>query len=1044
MVGNPKPYRFASAMVNPPHTTLFVRNLHCPSCVLTIEHALSELSNNVFVDLVSGVVSVHHPDSVAPEAIATAIAEAGFDVEGPQSRSTFSEQDRLKHVEQCSFCKKAAAETARAVRKRLTLGVSGMSCASCTSAITHALEALEGVDDVAVSLMDKSAVLTIDDASLADTAVEAVEDCGFGATVISIDPISISQPSSESRTISLRVDGMFCAHCPTRVMAAIESLGPRVVVEAPITSHTNPILRISYKPEAPAFTIRTIMATLESANSPPFKVSVSKPPSIEDRARLMHAREQRLLLYRLIFTVIITIPTFIIGIVFMSLVHDGNPTKKYLMEPMWTGNTSRTTWALFFLAIPVMFYSAGVFHRRSLKEIYALWRPGSKTPVWRRLVRFGSMNLLVSMGVSVAFFASIGLLALSAQQQPQPQGDTTTYFDSVVFLTMFLLSGRYLEAYSKQRTADAVTALVGLRPVKAQLVVASTQPEIMPEKSADYDPEKADDDSRIGAEQRIVDVSLDLLEIGDIVRCNTGATPPADGTIISVLGSENDAFTFDESMLTGESMPVVKKPGDQVYLGSVNRSHSAFIRVDTVGGGTMLDGIVAVVREGATRRAPIERLADLITGYFVPVITLLAIVTWLVWLSLAESGVLPSSYLDIKTGGWVVWSLEFSIAVFVVACPCGIGLAAPTALLVGSGIAAKNGILARGGGEAFQEMSRVDVVVFDKTGTLTTGANPTVSDSVFVNAGSTYPREDVLGMAAALEGASSHPLGRAVHAYARDNGAKEMSPSDVSEKPGLGITGRFDSLRVVVGSQALVEQNGAVVDASTAQTVDRWKADAQSVVFMAIFTGAEYELAAVFAVSDSIRSEAPEVVTWLKKQRIEPWIISGDNPTTTLAVARQLGIAEENVIAGVLPHEKGEKIEMLQKQPSSRRKSPSRSIVAMVGDGINDSVALTVADIGIAIGSGSDVAISSASFILLSSDLRALRTLSELSRRVMNRVRMNFAWALVYNVATIPLAAGVFLPAGRNVKLPAVWASATMAFSSLSVVLSSLALKLQK
>ncbi|KAJ7047412.1 E1-E2 ATPase-domain-containing protein [Mycena alexandri] len=934
-----------------------------------------------------------------------------------------------------------------------------MTCATCTNTITRGLSEIDGVSDVVVSLLESSAVAVIDRKELADVAFDSIEDCGFEAHIMSVDPIVTSghRPAVEkSRIISLRVGGMFSKHCPIKAMAALEALGSRVVVTTPLTSHTDPVVTLSYEPDPPSFTIRTIIAALESSNSPPFEVTIHRPPSLEERARAMHAREQRHLLFRTLFTVIVAIPTFIIGIVFMSLVKEGNASKDYLMAPMWTGNTSRSTWALFFLALPVMFYSAGLFHRRSIKEIRVLWKKGSKTPIYQRFIRFGSMNLLVSTGVTVAFFASVGLLALSAQQPPQTKGDTTTYFDSVVFLTMFLLAGRYLEAYSKARTSDAITALAGLRPVEAQLVVTRSPRDSVSEKPANYDPEKAESDTDLDGSlgTRILKTTPDFLEVGDIVRCNTGSTPPADGIIVGP--SQKSAFTFDESMLTGESMPVSKGLGDKVFLGSINRGQSVHIRVDTIGGGTMLDNIVAVVREGSTRRAPIERIADVITSYFVPVITLLAILTWILWLILAYTGVLPASYLDIEIGGWAVWSLEFAIAVFVVACPCGIALAAPTALLVGSGLAAKFGILARGGGEAFQEMERVDVVVFDKTGTLTVGEEPRVSDCEF-NPDAPWKKEVLLGIATELESASSHPLAIAMHHFCASNGAIEQSGSSFEETAGLGIGAKFEAGAAIIGSQAFMEKHGIVVDESTSELVQTWKSEAKSVVFLAVSDTADSDrfsaVAAVFAVTDPIRDEAPAIISWFAKQGVSTWMISGDNITTASAVAKMVGIPDSNVIAGVLPHEKGEKIQMLQasgpKRPQSfwrsfggRPRTP-RSIVAMVGDGINDAVALTVADVGIAIGSGSDVAISSASFILLSSDLRALITLCDLSRSIMKRVRLNFIWAIIYNLAALPISAGAIYPAG-HIRLDPVWASLAMALSSVSVVSSSLALKLYR
>lgn len=386
-------------------------------------------------------------------------------------------------------------------------------------------------------------------------------------------------------------------------MKALEAFGGKVSVDEPLTTHNDPkaVLKLTYTPSLPDFTLRHIVSAVANAKSPPFQVTIAKPPSLEERARLMHEREQHLLLLRLISAVILAIPTFIIGIVYMSLVPSSNSTRMWFMHPLWAGNVSRAVWALFILATPAMFYSAGIFHRRSLKEIYALWRPGSRVPIWRRFARFGSMNMLVSMGVSIAYFASIALLALAAVQAPDPDGNgsNTTYFDSVVLLTMFLLSGRYLEAYSKGRTADAVTALGKLRPTEALLVVpANSEPVGLPKSnsdesngksmsSGDVDLEKgqaSDDtlDEKAGPGVRIEKVSVDLLEVGDVVRITHGATPPADGVIIS----QGEA-RFDESSLTGESRPIKKTSGDEVFVGAINVGNAVEMRITTHGGETM-------------------------------------------------------------------------------------------------------------------------------------------------------------------------------------------------------------------------------------------------------------------------------------------------------------------------------------------------------------------------------------------------------------------------------------------------------------------------
>ncbi|KAH8113464.1 heavy metal translocatin [Phellopilus nigrolimitatus] len=1066
------------------NTTLLVSNLHCSSCVNTIRETLSSLSPppiSLHTSIVSQSVSVKHSPDLNADAIKGALDEAGFDlVSTPQlesyriGRSPSYFSDRLsrkkqKHAEQCLLCQEAPADSHEQIETlveeyskvtspvdkpvprqergpyRATFSVGGMTCASCVGNVTHVASDVQGISDVEVNLIGKSATAKLESKDLVKAFVEAVEDGGYEATLVSIDPVLQEKEDAEDRglrTVSLRVDGMFCNHCPEKIMKALDVFGEKITVDEPLkySNDSKPIFQLTYTPSLPDFTLRHIIAAISSAKSPPFDVTIAKPASLEERARLLHAQEQRRLLLRFVSAVVVAIPTFIIGIVYMSLVPKTDATRMWFMRPMWTGNASRAQWALFFLATPVMFFSAGQFHRRSLKELYALWRRGSKTPVWRRFVRFGSMNLLVSMGVSIAYFASIALLALAAIQSPDPngQGNNTTYFDSVVLLTMFLLAGRFLEAYSKGRTADAVSALGQLRPSEALLL--GTDEETSSEKPG----------------MRMQKVKVDLLEIGDIVRVPHGATPPTDGVIESRDGSQ-----FDESSLTGESKPIKKGRGDQVFVGTINRGKAVDVKITTLGGETMLDQIVKVVREGQTKRAPIEKLADVITGFFVPVITLLAVLTWIIWLVLGLSGALPQSYLDIPVGGWPVWALEFAIAVFVVACPCGVGLAAPTALLVGSGLAAKHGILVRGGGEAFQEAAQLDAIVFDKTGTLTEGGEPRVTGVDVQTAGTPWSRDAVLSIAHALESASSHPLAVAVRNYCEAQEGVRLSAtsaSAVEETAGRGLKGSFVAPKcdAIIGNEQWMVEHGATLSAAQETQLEQWKVEGKSVVSVALTdVSGKYFIAAIFATSDQLRAEASDVVYALQAQGLGTWMISGDNPTTAKAVAKSVGIPETNVIAGVLPQQKAEKIQWIQRVGVKRelskwkrllrikRLNEQRCIVAMVGDGINDAPALAAADVGIAVGSGSDVAISSASFILIKSDLRSLLTLTDLSRKVFNRVKFNFLWAVMYNLAALPIAAGVIYPAG-HARLDPVWASLAMALSSVSVVLSSLMLRLYR
>jgi P-type Cu+ transporter len=886
----------------------------------------------------------------------------------------------------------------------LEFHIGGMTCAACSSTVTSVLEDEPYIKTVHVNFMGNCGAVTLSNKDDVQKVKEAVETLGFSCDLGDITPLGVRKASPESeniRVVRIRIDGMISrylslsliipSYCPNRVADALSSIPG--VIDSTFVSLSNPVSVVRYRPNPPETTLRTLFSALELLKYAP---ALEKRVSIEEQCRLAHARERRKVLRLFIIAVIIAIPTFVIGIVYMALLPSDSRGVMWWSAPLW-GNASRAVIALFFLATPVQFYVAVHFHRRAFHGLTVLWRKGSKVPVWKRFIRFGSMDLLITLGTSVAYFSSFALLIMSALEPPS-NTSMNTYFDTTVFLAMFILlgtsyltsltSGRNLEAYAKHKAADAVSLLSGLRPMYAIL------------------------DNAAGEEARI---SVDMLEIGDLVKVPNGSTPPGDGVIVSGQSK------FDESSLTGEARLVHKEVGDSVYVGTINGGSVVTIKLHAIGGSSMLDKIIDVVRQGESNRAPIERFAEVLTGYFVPCVVFTAILTWAIWLSLGLSGVLPSRYLsDVGQGGPPLWSLKFAIAVFVAACPCGIGLAAPTACFVGSGLAAKHGILVRGGGEAFQEASVVDCVVFDKTGTLTQGGEPQVTDCVVL----TEDRDRIMAIASELEQGSTHTLALAIRSFCQPTTqCAEIVVEEMEEIGGRGIKSTLvfdgDSVEAIIGNEVWMGEQDASYP-PTFSFLDIWKSQGKSVVVMALrsswscsSTPERFRVVAFFAISDPLREEAPHVIKQLASQGIATWMISGDNLTTAKAVAAMVGIRIDHVIAGVMPHQKAEKIQWLQKTAGKRARrrwwsfsrpplsvpesqqsgrSGRRAIVAMVGDGINDAPALTVSDLGIAMGGGSDVALGSAKFILLSSNLMTILTLFDLSKVVFRRIKFNFFW----------------------------------------------------
>ena len=563
-----------------------------------------------------------------------------------------------------------------------------------------------------------------------------------------------------------------------------------------------------------------------------------------------------------------------------------------------------------------------------------------------------NMDVLVALGTSAAYAFSIYNMAT---------GGTHLYFETSAVIITLILLGKYFEAAAKSRTGDAIKKLIGLQARTARVL-------------------------KDGQER---DVPIESVAVGDELIVRPGEKVPVDGAVLSGTSA------VDESMITGESMPVDKKPGDEVIGATINRFGTFHFRATRVGSDAALAHIIRMVEEAQGSKAPIQRVADKVSGIFVPAVLIVAALTF--GLRLLITGDFTASLLD-------------AVAVLVIACPCALGLATPTAIMVGTGIGATAGILFRGG-EALETAGRVTAVVLDKTGTVTTG-KPAVTDVVPFG----IFKEEALRLAGAVEAGSEHPLGKAIAQAAQAEGALPAAQA-FEAVPGRGVRAAVEGRTLLVGTRALMQDAGM----DTAAAEDAMRA-LEAAGKTAMLLADETRLLAVLAVADTVKPGSQAAVTALRKMGIAVTMLTGDNARTAAAVAKEAGI--ENVVAEVLPGNKAEEVAKLQKDGK---------IVAMAGDGINDAPALAAADVGLAMGTGTDVAIESAGVTLMRGDLRSIPQAIALSRRTMRKIRQNLFWALFYNSICIPFAAAGLLN-------PMV-AGAAMAFSSVTVVANSLSLR---
>jgi Cu+-exporting ATPase len=635
-----------------------------------------------------------------------------------------------------------------------------------------------------------------------------------------------------------------------------------------------------------------------------------------------------------------------------------DPVLERMLPWLYDANPRTLTWTLLLLTAGIMAWAGRHFYVRA----WAAFRHHS-----------ADMNTLVAVGTGAAFLYSVVAtvapgIFLSRGLSPD------VYYEPVLFIVALVLAGNMFEARAKRQTFAALRALADLQPKTARVL-------------------------RDGAE---IEVPMADVVEGDIVLVRPGERVPVDGQVVS------GASAIDESMLSGESLPVEKQPGDSVVGGTINRTGAFHYRARNLGASSVLARIVRLMRDAQGSRAPIQQIADRISGVFVPVVLSLAVATFVLWYVLSPDAQLARAFAA-------------AVAVLIIACPCAMGLAVPTAVMVATGKGAEAGILIKGG-EALQRAGDVTTVVLDKTGTVTEG-RPVVTDLI-VGPAAPVAADELLRLVASLEASSEHPLGDAIVRHAAERGLPLVAVDGFDSVTGSGAVGTVSGHAIAVGNERLMADRGIAIDPLRAEA-DRLAEEGRTPVFAAV----DGVLAGVIAVADPVKETSRGAVARLHRMGLDVVMLTGDNARTAGAVARAAGI--DRVVAGVLPEGKVAEIRRLQ---------AGGRVVAMVGDGVNDAPALAQADVGLAIGTGTDIAAEAADVVLMRGDLGGVGGAIALSRRTMRTMRQNLFWAFVYNVVGIPIAAGVLYPS-FGVMLSPILASAAMAFSSVSVVTNSLRLR---
>uniref|UniRef100_A0A8B9GEI5 Copper-transporting ATPase 1 n=1 Tax=Amazona collaria TaxID=241587 RepID=A0A8B9GEI5_9PSIT len=969
-----------------------IEGMTCNSCVQSIEGVISQKAGvkSIHVSLTNHNGAIEYdPLQTCPEDLRSAIEDMGFDASLPGNDPSPEVQLESHRTEPLS--KVSPAHLVRQEAKTVSkcyVQVTGMTCASCVANIERNLRREDGIHSILVALMAGKAEVRYNPAVIHPSAIaELIRELGFGATVM-------ENCGEGDGILELVVRGMTCASCVHKIESTL--MKTNGVLYCSVALATNKA-HIKYDPEI--IGPRDVIQVVKDLG---FTTSLVK----KDRSasHLDHKQEIRQWKRSFVVSLVFCIP--VMGLMIYMMALHSSMVLEYQLLP----GLSVMNFLSFLLCVPVQMFGGWHFYIQAYKAVK------HKT---------ANMDVLIVLATTIAFVYSLVVLLVAMAEKAKV--NPVTFFDTPPMLFVFISLGRWLEHVAKGKTSEALARLISLQATEATIVTLGPDNVLLSEEQVD----------------------VELVQRGDIVKVIPGGKFPVDGRVI-----EGHSMV-DESLITGEAMPVTKKPGNTVIAGSINQNGSLLISATHVGADTTLSQIVKLVEEAQTSKAPIQQFADKLSGYFVPCIVAVSVVTLFAWIIIGfvDFEIVEKYFLgynkSISAAEVIIrFAFQASITVLCIACPCSLGLATPTAVMVGTGVGAQNGILIKGG-EPLEMAHKVKVVVFDKTGTITHGT-PEVTQVKFLVEGNQLPRNKMLAIVGTAESNSEHPLGTAITKYCKKELDAETlgTCTDFQVVPGCGISCKVTNIEgllhrknkmveenniknvtlkysVLIGNREWMSRNGLVVK----NEVDKAMMEHERRGRTAVLAAVDGVLCGLIAIADTVKPEAELAVCTLKSMGLEVVLMTGDNSKTARSIASQVGITK--VFAEVLPSHKVAKVKQLQDEGKR---------VAMVGDGINDSPALAMANVGIAIGTGTDVAIEAADVVLIRDDLMDVVASIDLSRKTVKRIRINFVFALIYNLVGVPIAAGVFLPIG--LVLQPWMGSAAMAASSVSVVLSSLLLKM--